>query len=168
MRQTIRFEATGFALSPVAVEVPEGAEPPEEGALPVALLAFEGGPSLVLTLPIGTSDAESMMEAFTQAEAHHETMPEAQGWEPATGSLPNGVFWALTPTVVGVSVTPPQATPDGVIPHWTLAFDDEDGSQVQVAVGDALCVQVVRALAQVAHGDLPTGEDEGGEEHTAP
>jgi hypothetical protein len=42
------------------------------------------------------------------------------------------------------------------VPHWTLAFDDEDGSQVQIAVSDPMCVQVVRALAQVAHGEQPT------------
>ena len=53
-----------------------------------------------------------------------------------------------------MSVTPPQQTAEGLVPHWTLAFDDEDGSQVQVAVSDAMCVQIVRALAQVAHGEL--------------
>jgi hypothetical protein len=155
VRQTIRFEATGFSVSPVEVEVPDGAEPPEEGTLPVALLAFEGGQSVVLTLPIGETDAENMMTAFTQAEPYRQAM-EGVEWEPTAGGLPGGMFWALAPNVVGVSVTPPQATPEGVIPHWTLAFDDEDGSQVQVAVGDALCVQVVRALAQVAHGELPS------------
>jgi hypothetical protein len=160
MRQTIRFEATGFGLSPVEVEVPDGAEPPEEGAIPVALLSFEGGNNIVLTMPIGISDAEGMMNAFSQAEPYRQTLPDAGTWEPASPAEPTGLFWALTPTVVGVSVTPPQATPEGVIPHWTLAFDDEDGSQVQVAVSDALCVQVVRGLAKVAHGDLP-GQEEG-------
>ena len=61
--------------------------------------------------------------------------------------------------MVGVSVTPPQATPEGGVPHWTLAFDDEDGSQVQIAVSDAMCVQVVRALAGVANdqeGEAPS------------
>jgi hypothetical protein len=159
MRQTIRFEATGFGLSPVEVEVPDGAEPPEEGAIPVALLSFEGGTNIVLTMPIGISDAEGMMNAFSQAEPYRQTLPDANTWEPATPSEPTGLFWALTPSVVGVSVTPPQATPEGVIPHWTLAFDDEDGSQVQVAVSDALCVQVVRGLAKVAHGDLPVQEE---------
>jgi hypothetical protein len=159
MRQTIRFEATGFGISPVEVEVPDGAEPPEEGALPVALMSFEGGNSVVLSLPIATNDAEGMMNAFSQAEPYRQSLPPEVGtWEPTTAE-PTGIFWALTPTVVGVSVTPPQVTPEGVIPHWTLAFDDEDGSQVQVAVGDALCVQVVRALAQVAHGELPTDEE---------
>jgi hypothetical protein len=40
------------------------------------------------------------------------------------------------------------------VPHLTLAFDDEDGSQVQIAVADAMCVQIVRALADVAQGRL--------------
>ena len=76
------------------------------------------------------------------------------------------MFWAITPEVVGMSVTPPQVTPDGIVPHWTLAFDDQDGSQVQMAVSDAMCVNVIRALAQVANGELelPGAEDaDGGE-----
>ena len=75
-------------------------------------------------------------------------------WLVSPSGLPEGLFWALQPNVVGVSVTPPQQTVEGVIPHWTLAFDDEDGSQAQIAVSDPMCVQVVRALADVAHGDV--------------
>jgi hypothetical protein len=154
MRQTIAFQATGFEASPVQVEIEDNAEVPEEGAIPVALLAFESGGSLVLTLPVGSTDAENMMNAINQAEPMRQSVPEAGSWEPQSAGIPAGMIWALTPTVVGVSVTPPQQTPEGPVPHWTLAFDDEDGSQVQVAVSDAMCVQIVRALAQVARGEL--------------
>jgi hypothetical protein len=154
MRQTIAFQATGFDCSPVQVEIEEGAEDVDESVLPVALLAFESGPNVVLTLPLAASDAENMMNAFTQAEPHRQDVPDAGTWQPQPSGMPEGLFWALQPSVVGVSVTPPQQTQDGMVPHWTLAFDDEDGSQVQVAVGDPMCVQIVRALAQVAHGEL--------------
>ena len=154
MRQTIAFQATGFECQPIEVELTEedGTVAPEE--LPVALLAFESGANVVLTLPLAQGDAERMMNAFTEAEPHRATMPA--GWEPQPSGLPDGLFWALQPDVIGVSVTPPQETEDGPVPHWTLAFDDQDGSQVQVAVSDPMCVQVVRALAQVAHGEQPT------------
>jgi hypothetical protein len=158
MRQTIAFQATGFDCSPVQVEVEDGAEAPEEAVLPVALLAFESGPNVVLTLPLAASDAENMMNAFTQAEPHRQDIPDAGAWQPQQAGLPEGLFWALQPSVVGVSVTPPQQTPDGLVPHWTLAFDDEDGSQVQIAVSDPMCVQIVRALADVAHGEMGAGE----------
>jgi hypothetical protein len=154
MRQTIAFQATGFDCSPVQVEVEDGAQDVDESALPVALLAFESGPNVVLTLPLATSDGESMMNAFTQAEPYRQEIADAGNWQPQPSGLPEGLFWALQPSVVGVSVTPPQQTAEGLVPHWTLAFDDEDGSQVQVAVSDAMCVQIVRALAQVAHGEL--------------
>ena len=154
MRQTIAFQATGFDCSPVQVEVEEGAEAPDESVLPVALLAFESGPNVVLTLPLATSDAENMMNAFTQAEPYRQDIPDVGAWEPQPAGLSEGLFWALQPSVVGVSVTPPQQTPDGLVPHWTLSFDDEDGSQVQIAVGDPMCVQIVRSLALVAHGEL--------------
>jgi hypothetical protein len=154
MRQTIAFQATGFDCSPVQVEVEEGAEAPDASVLPVALLAFESGPNVVLTLPLATSDAENMMNAFTQAEPYRQDIPDVGAWEPQPAGLSEGLFWALQPSVVGVSVTPPQQTPDGLVPHWTLSFDDEDGSQVQIAVGDPMCVQIVRALALVAHGEL--------------
>ena len=153
MRQTIAFQATGFDCSPVQVEIDENGEPPDPASLPVALLAFESGPNVVLTLPLATSDAENMMNAFTQAEPYRQEIPDAGNWEPQPSGLPEGLFWALQPSVVGVSVTPPQQTADGPVPHWTLAFDDEDGSQVQIAVSDPMCVQIVRALAGVAHGE---------------
>jgi hypothetical protein len=162
MRQTIAFQATGFNCSPVEVEIEENGEAPDPDALPVALLAFESGPNVVLTLPLATSDAENLMNAFTQAEPFRQEIPDAGSWQPQPSGLPEGLFWALQPTVVGVSVTPPQETPEGLVPHWTLAFDDEDGSQVQIAVSDPMCVQVVRALAGVAHGDQDTlGANEG-------
>lgn len=159
MRQTIAFQATGFSCQPVQVEVEEGQEV-DQDALPVALLALESGPNVVLTLPLSTTDGENMMNAFTQAEPYRQDIPDAGQWEPQPSGMPEGIFWALQPNVVGVSVTPPQQAPDGVVPHWTLAFDDEDGSQVQVAVSDGLCVQVVRALAQVANGEIGTDADE--------
>jgi hypothetical protein len=51
------------------------------------------------------------------------------------------------------------------VPHWTLTFDEQDGSQVQVAVGDAMCVQVIRALAEVSSkeeedGTAPAEDDD--------
>ena len=161
MRQTIAFQATGFNCSPVEVEIEENGEAPDPEALPVALLAFESGPNVVLTLPLATSDAENLMNAFTQAEPFRQEIPDAGNWQPQPSGLPEGLFWALQPTVVGVSVTPPQETPEGLVPHWTLAFDDEDGSQVQIAVSDPMCVQVVRALAGVAHGESDGAPDGG-------
>lgn len=159
MRQTIAFQATGFDCSPVTVEVEENGEAPDPESLPVALLAFESGPNVVLTLPLATVDAENMMNAFTQAEPFRQEMGDAGEWEPQQSGLPEGLFWALQPNVVGVSVTPPQNTPEGLVPHWTLAFDDEDGSQVQIAVSDAMCVQVVRSLADVAQGKIGEGDE---------
>lgn len=160
MRQTIAFQATGFNCSPVSVEVDDD-QPVEEDALPVALLALESGPNVVLTLPLSTSDGENMMNAFTQAEPYRQDMQDTGTWEPQPSGLPEGLFWALQPNVVGVSVTPPQDTPEGVVPHWTLAFDDQDGSQVQVAVSDAMCVQIVRALADVANGEIAEAAEDG-------
>jgi len=154
MRQTIAFQATNFECSPVEVEVPEGEEMPPEDEVPRALLAFESGPNVVLTLPLGTADAESLMEAFTQAEPHRPDMPEANEWQAQAAGLSEGMFWALTPAVVGVSVTPPQDTEEGLVPYWTLAFDDEDGSQIQVAVGDPMSTKVVQMLAAVSRGEL--------------
>ena len=158
MRQTIAFQATNFDCSPVQVEIEDNGEVPDEDTLPVALLAFESGPNVVLTLPLATTDAENMMNAFTQAEPYREEMADAGDWQPQPSGLPEGLFWALQPNVVGVSVTPPQDTPDGLVPHWTLAFDDEDGSQVQIAVSDPMCVQIVRALAGVANGEIGAPE----------
>lgn len=161
MRQTIAFQATGFECSPIEVEIEDEEEAELDPAdLPVALLAFESGANVVLTLPLAMGDAENMMNAFTQAEPHRQSLPGAEAWQPQPSGLPDGLFWALQPTVIGVSVTPPQETSEGPVPHWTLAFDDEDGSQVQIAVSDPMCVQVVRALAQVAHGEQPTPPSE--------
>jgi len=154
LRQTIAFQATSFDCSPVTVEVHDDGEAPDPESLPVALLAFESGSNVVLTLPLAVADAENMMNAFTQAEPFRQDMGDAGAWEPQPSGLPEGLFWALQPNVVGVSVTPPQDTPDGLVPHWTLAFDDEDGSQVQIAVSDPMCVQIVRSLADVAQGKL--------------
>ena len=129
------------------------------------LIHLGGGESVpcpgIESLPLAASDAENMMNAFTQAEPHRQDIPDAGSWEPQPAGLSEGLFWALQPSVVGVSVTPPQQTPDGLVPHWTLAFDDEDGSQVQIAVSDPMCVQIVRALAGVAHGegDATSSED---------
>ena len=98
MRQTIAFQATGFDCSPVQVEIDENGEPPDPESLPVALLAFESGPNVVLTLPLATSDAENMMNAFTQAEPYRQEIPDAGNWEPQPSGLPEGLFWALQPT----------------------------------------------------------------------
>lgn len=165
MRQTIAFQATAFTCSPVSVELdPDQAV--EEGELPVAVLAFESGPNVVLTLPLSTADAESLLNAFTEAEPHRQDIPDAGLWEPQPAGLPEGLFWALQPSVVGVSVTPPQEMPEGLVPHWTLVFEDEDGGQVQVAVGDGMSVQVVRGLADTANGELAAPGD--GDPGTAP
>ena len=155
MRQVIRFEAVNFEVGPVEVEVPDDAEAPEEGTVPVAVMVFDGG-SVQVQVPLTTQDADGLMGAFTQAEPYRASMPDDHGWEPLPVQVPGRLFWVITPAVVGVSVTPPQSTDDGVIPFWQLAFDDADGSQVQVAVSDAMCVQVIRALADIAHGEVPT------------
>lgn len=160
VRQIIRFEAVGFDFGPVEVELPDDGEPPEEGNLPVAVLVFDGG-SVQLQVPITTQDAEGLMGAFTQAEPYRGAVPEGHGWEPEAAELPGRLVWVLTPAVVGVSVTPPQDTPEGLIPFWQLAFDDADGSQVQVALSDAMCVQVIRALAEVAEGQVGRREGDG-------
>lgn len=159
MRQTIGFHATNFDCQPVEFEIPEGEDPPEEGTEPAAMLVFEGGGNVVLTVPISVTDAEGMMGAFTQAEPMRQTLPpEAINWQPQNVGLPEGMFWVLNPQLTGMSVTPPQQMPDGLVPHWTLAFQDADESQVQVAVSDAMCVSIIRALAQVAHGEFGAGD----------
>jgi phosphotransferase system HPr-like phosphotransfer protein len=158
MRQTIAFQATAFEAQAVEVE----ADPDEEAdpeSMPVAVLVFQSGQNVVLTVPVSAQDAENMMNAFTEAEPHRGQIPDVQ-WNPQPAGLPEGLFWMLSPAVVGISVTPPQATPDGVIPHWTLAFDDPEGSQVQVAVSEGMSVQVIRSLSDAANGELAT-EDEG-------
>lgn len=159
MRQTIGFHATNFDCQPVEFEIPEGEDPPEAGTEPAAMLVFEGGGNIVLTVPISVTDAEGMMGAFTQAEPMRQTLPpEAINWQPQNVGLPEGMFWVLNPQLTGMSVTPPQQMPDGLVPHWTLAFQDADESQVQVAVSDAMCVSIIRALAQVAHGEFGSGD----------
>lgn len=157
MRQTIAFQATGFDCQPFNVGV-EGQEDADPATLPVAILAFESGGNVMMTVPLGPGDAGNLMKAFTDAEPHRESLPDSRDWEPIPAGLSEGLFWALTPNVTGVSVTPPQATSQGGVPHWTLTFDDADGSQVQIAVGDAMAVQVIRSLAEVANKE----EDEGG------
>jgi hypothetical protein len=157
VRQIIRFEAVNFEIGPVEVEIPEDGEPPEEGTVPVAVMVFDGG-SMQVQVPLTSADAEGLMGAFTQAEPFRATIPDGHGWEPLPVQMPGRFFWVLTPAIVGVSVTPPQNTDEGVIPFWQLAFDDQDGSQVQVAVSDAMCVQVIRGLADLAHGES-NGDD---------
>ncbi|HJZ61674.1 MAG TPA: hypothetical protein VKD47_05870 [Miltoncostaeaceae bacterium] len=159
MRQTIGFHATRFDVQPVQFELADETEPPEPGTEPAAMLVFESGGNMLLMVPVSRQDAEGMMSAFTQAEPMRQALPpEATTWQPEGVGLPGGMFWVINPQVIGMSVTPPQQTDDGLVPHWTLAFQDQDESQVQVAVSDAMCVQVVRALAQVAHGELQEGD----------
>lgn len=152
MRQIIRFEAVNVDFGPVEVEVPEGEEAPDESTVPVGILLFDGG-GVQVQVAVTRQDAEGLMGAFTQAEPFRAEIPEGHGWEPLPAELPGRLFWVMTPAVVGVSVTPPQQTDEGVIPFWQLAFDDQDGSQVQVAVSDALCVNVIRALADIVNAD---------------
>ena len=155
MRQTIGFHATTFDCQPVEYEIPEGEEGPEPGTEPAAMLRFVGGENIILNIPISVTDAEGMMGAFTQAEPMRQSLPpEAINWQPDNVGLPEGMFWELSPHLVGMSVTPPQQLDHGLVPHWTIAFQDEDESQVQVAASDAMCVQIIRALAQVSHGEF--------------
>lgn len=155
MRMTIGFHATEFLCHPVEFEVPEGQEPPEPGTEPAAMLEFRSGPNMAMHVPISQGDAEGMMGAFTQAEPMRQQLPpEAINWQPEITGLPNGMLWVLSPQLTGMSVTPPQDTPDGLVPHWTVAFQDADESVIQVAVSDATCVSIIRALAQVANGEF--------------
>lgn len=161
---TLGFHATDFNAHPVEFEVPEGEAPPDPGTEPAAMLEFRSGANLALHIPIGVQDAEGMMGAFTQAEPMRQQLPpEALNWQPEVIGLPEGMFWVLNPQLVGMSVTPPQQMPDGLVPHWTIAFQDQDESQVQVAVSDAMCVRIIRALAQIAHGEF-TGDSVDAEE----
>lgn len=158
MRQMIVFQATDFAWSPVEVEldVPEDAEAPEPETIPRAVLEFRGGPGILLQVFVSTNDAEGIMNAITQAEPIRANVPDGQAFQPEPTLLPAGLFLALNPEVVGVSVTPPHEGEQGLVTHWMFAFQDADGSQVQVATNDAMSVQLVRALAEIAHG----GDDE--------
>lgn len=157
MRQTIAFQATGFDCQPFNVGIEAQEEGQDPATMPVAILAFESGGNVMMSVPLGVGDAGNLMKAFTDAEPHRESLPDSNDWEPVPAGLPEGLFWALTPNVTGVSVTPPQATPQGGVPHWTLTFDDADGSQVQIAVGDAMAVQVIRSLAEVANREEEEG-----------
>lgn len=159
MRMTIGFHATDFACHPVQFEVPEGEQAPEPGAEPAAMLEFRSGQNLALHVPISMNDAEGMMGAFTQAEPMRQQLPaDALNWQPENVGLPEGMFWVLTPQLMGMSVTPPQQMPDGLVPYWTVVFQDVDESHVQVSVSDAMCVSVIRALAQVANGEFEPSE----------
>jgi hypothetical protein len=156
---TIGFHASEFECHPVQYEVPEGEVPPEPGTEPAAMLEFRSGQNLALHIPISMTDAEGMMGAFTQAEPMRQQLPpEALNWQPEQVGLPEGMFWVLTPQLVGMSVTPPQQMPDGLVPYWTVAFQDADESHVQVSVSDAMCVSIIRSLAQVAHGEFGPSE----------
>ena len=152
MRQTIAFQATAFEAQPVQVEVDPNDGNVDPDATPVVVLVFQSGPNVVLTVPMSVTDASNTMNAFGEAEPHRGQLPDVQ-WEPQPAGLSEGMFWMLAPAVVGISVTPPQATPDGVIPHWTLTFEDADGSQVQVAVSDAITVQLIRGLSDAVNAD---------------
>ena len=46
-----------------------------------------------------------------------------------------------------------------MIPHWTLTFEDQDGSQVQVAVSDAITVQMIRGLSSAIDDNEADDED---------
>ena len=161
MRQMIVFQATDFAWSPVEVdvEVPEGGDAPDEQTIPVAVLEFRGGPSVLLQVFVSRNDAEGIMNAITQSEPMRATVPDGQAFQPEPTVLPAGMFMALNPEVVGVSVTPPHEGEQGLVNHWLLSFQDADGSQVQAAISDGHSVQLVRALADVAHGDLDDDDD---------
>ena len=154
MRQMIVFQATDFAWSPVEVEVEveEGGEAPDPVSIPRAVLEFRGGPSILLQVFMSTNDAEGVMNAITQAEPIRANVPDGQGFTPEPTVMPSGFFMALNPEVVGVSVTPPHEGEQGLVPHWMFAFQDADGSQVQVATDDGMSVQLVRALAEIASG----------------
>lgn len=152
MRQTIAFQATAFEAQPVQVDVDPNDGNVDPDATPVVVLVFQSGPNVVLTVPMSVTDASNTMNAFGEAEPHRGQLPNVQ-WEPQPAGLSEGMFWMLAPAVVGISVTPPQATPDGVIPHWTLTFEDADGSQVQVAVSDAITVQLIRGLSDAVNAD---------------
>lgn len=166
MRQTIAFQATGFEIGPldVEIEVPEGEEAPAPEQIPSAIMVFQGGPSVMASAFISKQDAENLMGAFTEAEPMRgELPPEAQAWEPEGTLLPAAMLMGVNiETLVGAAVTPPHVNPEGVVPHWTIGLQDADGSSVQVAVSDALCVTIIRMLAKVVNDELDelVAEDE--------
>ncbi len=158
MRQTIAFQATAFDAQPIPLDPNAEIDMSNPDAIPAVVLIFQSGPNVVLQVPLSVADAQNTMNAFGEAEPHRGQMADT-GWVPQAAGLPEGMFWMLTPAVVGISVTPPQSTPEGVIPHWTLTFEDADGSQVQVAVSEAITVQIIRGLSD-AINNAEDDEDE--------
>jgi hypothetical protein len=159
MRQTIAFQATGFEAQPVQVDADANNGTIDPDATPVVVMVFQSGPNVVLTVPMSMTDAANTMNAFGEAEPHRGQLADVQ-WQPQPAGLSEGMFWMLSPAVVGISVTPPQSTPDGVIPHWTLTFEDADGSQVQIAVSDAITVQIIRGLSEAVNADDEDADDD--------
>ncbi len=159
---TVGFHATDFNCHG-DFEVAEGQDEPEPGTEPAAILEFIGGTNMVMQLPISRTDAEGMMNAFTQAEPMRQQLPaDVLNWTPENVGMPEGMFWVLHPQITGMAVTPPQQMPDGLTrPHWTLAFQDADESEVQVAVSDAMCVRIIRALADVVNGEAASSTGNG-------
>ncbi len=165
MRHTIAFQATAFQAAPVEVqiEVPEGEEAPAPEQVPSAIIVFLGGPSVQVSAFVSTTDAENLMSAFTQAEPMRGEMPpEAQAWEAEETVLPAAMLFGVNiESLVGAAVTPPHVNPEvGIVPHWTVQLQDADGSSAQVAVSDALCVTIIRALAQIASGEIGQGDED--------
>jgi hypothetical protein len=165
MVQQISFQATNFMVQPVEVDldalreqIGPDADPPDPEELPVAALIFQGGPQIGLNVAVSRAAAEGVMNAFTQAEASRGQVPKID-WQPQGAFLP-GLSIMLSPALVSLEVTPPHPGPQGVVPYWALTVIDPEGSQVQVQFSDAMSVQVVRALAQVAHGELEMGDVE--------
>ncbi|MCB0880765.1 MAG: hypothetical protein KDC33_00900 [Thermoleophilia bacterium] len=169
MVQQISFQATHFGVQPVEVDMealreqmgPDAA-PPDLEDLPVAALIFNGGAQLALNVAVSRQAAEGVMNAFTQAEGSRGNIPKID-WQPVPAFLP-GLSLVLSPALVSLEVTPPHQGPEGIVPFWALTVVDPEGSQVQVQFSDAMSVQVVRALAQVAHGELDAGDDEDDDE----
>lgn len=169
MVQQISFQATHFGVQPVEVDVEAlreqmgpDAPPPELDDLPVAALTFNGGPQVALNIAVSRAAAEGVMNAFTQAEGSRGNIPKID-WQPMGAFLP-GLSLVMSPALVSLEVTPPHQAEQGIVPYWSLTVVDPEGSQVQVQFSDAMSVQVVRALAQVAHGELDAGDDEDDDE----
>lgn len=169
MVQQISFQATHFGVQPIEVDIdalreqmgPDAPEP-DLDELPVAALIFNGGPQVALNIAVSRGAAEGVMNAFTQAEGSRGNIPKID-WQPTPAFLP-GLTLVLSPALVSLEVTPPHQGEQGVVPFWALAVADPEGSQVQVQFSDAMSVQVVRALAQIAHGELDAGGDDDGDD----
>ncbi len=165
MVQQISFQATHFGVQPVEVDIDAlreqmgpDAPPPDLDELPVAALIFNSGGQLALNIAVSRQAAEGVMNAFTQAESSRGNIPKIE-WQPVPAFLP-GMSMVLSPALVSLEVTPPHQGEEGIIPFWSLGVVDPEGSQVQVQFSDAMSVQVVRALAQVAHGEMDAGDDD--------